>query len=153
MPFVGLAEGLVLAACRQARVPLQRIRPTLQRLQQDLGEHALDSQRLDTDGAVAAAGGGNVWRRRRGWLLPAPPGKSPDREQNHVRRSIADRSTLPTPYWGTGTLTPPVSLVLHEREEIKAQVLQTDEGERDPFATMVKTAVTAKAPNMSAYGL
>jgi uncharacterized protein (DUF433 family) len=52
VPFVGLAEGLVLAAFRRAGVPLQRIRPALQRIQEELGvEHALASQRLYTDGA------------------------------------------------------------------------------------------------------
>jgi uncharacterized protein (DUF433 family) len=51
-PFVGLAEGLVLAAFRRAGVPLQRFRPALQRIQQEFGiEHALASKRLYTDGA------------------------------------------------------------------------------------------------------
>lgn len=52
VPFVGLAEGLVLAAFRRAGVPLQRIRPALSALQDELGiEHALASRRLYTDGA------------------------------------------------------------------------------------------------------
>jgi uncharacterized protein (DUF433 family) len=53
VPFVGLAEGFVLAAFRQqARVPLQRIRPAIARLQEELGiEHALASRSLYTDGA------------------------------------------------------------------------------------------------------
>jgi uncharacterized protein (DUF433 family) len=52
VPFVGLAEGMVLAAFRQAGVPLQRIRPALDVLQRELGvEHALASRRLFTDGA------------------------------------------------------------------------------------------------------
>lgn len=52
VPFVGLAEGLVLAAFREAGVPLQRIRPALNVLQRELGvEHALASKRLFTDGA------------------------------------------------------------------------------------------------------
>lgn len=52
VPFVGLAEGMVLAAIRRAGVPLQRIRPALAVLERDLGvEHALASQRLYTDGA------------------------------------------------------------------------------------------------------
>jgi uncharacterized protein (DUF433 family) len=52
IPFVGLAEGLVLAAIRRAGVPLQRIRPALARLQEELGhDHALASKRLYTDGA------------------------------------------------------------------------------------------------------
>lgn len=33
IPFVGLAEGLVVAGIRKAGVPLQRIRPALDRLQ------------------------------------------------------------------------------------------------------------------------
>lgn len=52
VPFVGLAEGMVLAAIRRTGVPLQRIRPALAVLQRDLGvEHALASKRLFTDGA------------------------------------------------------------------------------------------------------
>ena len=52
IPFVGLAEGLVLTAMRRSGVPLQRIRPALTRLESDLGlQHALASRRLYTDGA------------------------------------------------------------------------------------------------------
>lgn len=52
IPFVGLAEGLVLAAVRSAGVPMQRVRPALAALSKDLGiEHALASERLFTDGA------------------------------------------------------------------------------------------------------
>lgn len=52
VPFVGLAEGLVLAAIRRTGVPLQRIRPALERLQNELGfEHVLASEALYTDGA------------------------------------------------------------------------------------------------------
>lgn len=52
IPFVGLAEGLVLAAIRRCGVPLQRIRPALERLQAEIGfEHALASRQLYTDGA------------------------------------------------------------------------------------------------------
>jgi uncharacterized protein (DUF433 family) len=52
VPFIGLAEGLVLAALRGSGVSLQRIRPALARLGSDLGlEHALASRRLYSDGA------------------------------------------------------------------------------------------------------
>jgi Putative DNA-binding HTH domain len=52
IPFVGLAEGYVLAAIRRAGVPLQRIRPALDRLRVELGiEHVLASRKLFTDGA------------------------------------------------------------------------------------------------------
>lgn len=52
VPFVGLAEGMVLAAIRRSGVPLQRIRPALGQLQQEFGlKHALASRRLYTDGA------------------------------------------------------------------------------------------------------
>lgn len=52
IPFVGLAEGLVLAAIRDSGVPLQRIRPALAKLDEELGlRHALASRRLYTDGA------------------------------------------------------------------------------------------------------
>jgi hypothetical protein len=52
IPFIGLAEGYVLAAVRRAGVPLQRIRPALDRLRNELGiEHVLASRKLYTDGA------------------------------------------------------------------------------------------------------
>ncbi|MEO6125902.1 MAG: DUF433 domain-containing protein [Ilumatobacteraceae bacterium] len=52
IPFVGLAEALVLAAVRKSGVPMQRIRPALQQLETVIGlEHALASQKLYTDGA------------------------------------------------------------------------------------------------------
>ncbi|MEO8696317.1 MAG: DUF433 domain-containing protein [Acidimicrobiales bacterium] len=52
IPFVGLAEGLVLAAVRESGVPLQRVRPALDALAKELGvEHALATKRLYTDGA------------------------------------------------------------------------------------------------------
>ena len=52
VPFIGLAEGHVLAAFRKARIPLQRIRPALRALEQEQGvEYALASRRLFTDGA------------------------------------------------------------------------------------------------------
>jgi uncharacterized protein (DUF433 family) len=52
IPFVGLAEAYVLAAFRQARVPMQRIRPALRRLEEEMGLiQALASERLRTDGA------------------------------------------------------------------------------------------------------
>ncbi len=51
IPFIGLAEAYVLKAFRLAGVPLQRIRPSLDVLKAELGEHALASDRLFTDGA------------------------------------------------------------------------------------------------------
>ena len=52
VPFVGLAEAHALAAIRRSGVPLQRIRPALQRLRDELGiEHVLASRSLYTDGA------------------------------------------------------------------------------------------------------
>ena len=52
MPFVGIAEAAFLAAVRSTGVPMQRIRPALEKLRDDLGvEHALASELLYTDGA------------------------------------------------------------------------------------------------------
>ena len=52
LPFVGLAEALVLAAVRRSGVPMQRVRPALEALQSRIGiAHALASRRLYTDGA------------------------------------------------------------------------------------------------------
>jgi len=52
IPFIGLAEGLVLAGIRRSGVPLQRIRPALNLLSQEFGlTHALASRQLFSDGA------------------------------------------------------------------------------------------------------
>ncbi len=52
VPFIGLAEAMILAAIRQAGVPLQRIRPALETLKDQIGlDHALASKKLYTDGA------------------------------------------------------------------------------------------------------
>lgn len=52
IPFVGLAEAMVLAAVRRSGVPMQRIRPALDEMQASIGlDHALASKRLYTDGA------------------------------------------------------------------------------------------------------
>ena len=52
VPFVTLAEGMVLAAIRKTGVPMQRIRPALLALQKELDlDHALASKRLYSDGA------------------------------------------------------------------------------------------------------
>jgi uncharacterized protein (DUF433 family) len=52
IPFIGLAEGLVLATMRRSGVPLQRMRPALARLEGQLGvRHPLASRWLHTDGA------------------------------------------------------------------------------------------------------
>lgn len=52
IPFIGLAEGMVLTAMRRSGVPMQRVRPALARLDQQFGlQHALASERLYTDGA------------------------------------------------------------------------------------------------------
>ncbi len=52
VPFVGLAEGMVLAAVRRAGVPLQRVRPALDAIAREIGiAHALASKALYTDGA------------------------------------------------------------------------------------------------------
>src|SRR5258707_10034276 len=52
IPFVGLTEAYVLAAFRSAGVPMQRIRPAIRRLEEEMGlTQALASERLRTDGA------------------------------------------------------------------------------------------------------
>lgn len=52
VPFIGLAEAYTLRAFRRRGVPLQRIRPALDRLDREFGlDHALASERLYTDGA------------------------------------------------------------------------------------------------------
>lgn len=52
IPFISLAEGMVLAAIRRTGVPMQRIRPALLALREEIGvAHALASKRLYSDGA------------------------------------------------------------------------------------------------------
>lgn len=52
VPFVGLTEAFVLSAFRQSGLPLQRIRPAVARLAEDVNlPHALANRRVMTDGA------------------------------------------------------------------------------------------------------
>ncbi len=52
VPFVGLTEGMVIAAFRDAGVSLQHIRKAVAVLEREIGmKHALASERLFTDGA------------------------------------------------------------------------------------------------------
>jgi uncharacterized protein (DUF433 family) len=52
IPFIGLAEAMVLAALRRSGVPMQRIRPAIAALEREIRvEHALASRQLYTDGA------------------------------------------------------------------------------------------------------
>jgi uncharacterized protein (DUF433 family) len=51
LPFVGIAEAYVLNAFRRAGVPMQRIRPSIEWLVKNVGQHALASKDLYTDGA------------------------------------------------------------------------------------------------------
>lgn len=52
VPFVGLAEGMVVAAFREAGVSLQHIRKAVEVLKREMKiEHALASEQLFTDGA------------------------------------------------------------------------------------------------------
>jgi len=53
IPFVGLAEGMVLAAFRNAGVSMQHLRRAVKILNDEIGlAHALASRRLYSDGAV-----------------------------------------------------------------------------------------------------
>jgi uncharacterized protein (DUF433 family) len=53
VPFIGLAEGMVLAAFRRGGVSLQHIRKAVSILDSEIGiEHALASKKVYTDGAV-----------------------------------------------------------------------------------------------------
>lgn len=52
IPFIGLAEGIAVAAFRRAGVSMQHLRRAVDALERQLGlEHALASRRLYTDGA------------------------------------------------------------------------------------------------------
>jgi uncharacterized protein (DUF433 family) len=87
IPLLGLAEGLVLSAFRRTGVPLQRIRPALERLDREIGlRHALASDRLTTDGIevlyefAARDGIGELVTVRSGQCVFAPI------VQEHLRR-------------------------------------------------------------------
>jgi uncharacterized protein (DUF433 family) len=52
IPFIGLSEAMVLAAFRRSGLPMQRIRPAVRILQEQIGlENALASRKLYSDGA------------------------------------------------------------------------------------------------------
>lgn len=52
VPFIGLAEAFVLSAFRASGLPLQRIRPAVDRLKQEVDlPYALANERILTDGA------------------------------------------------------------------------------------------------------
>ncbi len=78
IPFVGLAEAMVLAAVRKAGVPLQRVRPALEILSREIGvDHVLASRKLFTDGAE---------------LLYDYSSKAPTGEADAVRELVVVRS-------------------------------------------------------------
>lgn len=77
IPFVGVAEAYVLNAFRRAGVPMQRIRPSIDWLVQNVGPHALASKALFTDGAEvlydfaeASSDDHNVTDVVRGMIVP-----------------------------------------------------------------------------------
>jgi uncharacterized protein (DUF433 family) len=95
IPFVGLAEGMVLAAVRRSGVSLQRVRPALAVLASDLGiEHALASRRLYTSGAE---------------LLYDHAAQLPDDEGDAVRELVVIRS-------GQRVFTEAIEAYLHRIE-------------------------------------
>jgi len=52
VPFIGLSEAMVLAAFRRCGLPMQRIRPAVRILEEQIGlKHALASEKLFSDGA------------------------------------------------------------------------------------------------------
>ncbi len=103
IPFIGLAEGLVLTAMRGSGVPLQRIRPALDRLEREFGlRHALASRRLYTDGAevlfdYAEHGDDAVAARAAGELVVVRNGQSVFNEvvQSYLRRVDFDDDGYP----------------------------------------------------------
>jgi uncharacterized protein (DUF433 family) len=103
IPFVGLAEGMVLAAIRRAGVPLQRIRPALTALQRELGiEHALASRSLYTDGAEVLydfSGGRSVDPDVRDHVRELVVLRSGQRVFNEVVRSYLRRITYRDDGW------------------------------------------------------
>jgi len=105
VPFLGLAEGMVLSAFRRSGVPLQRIRPALERLDREMGlRHALASERLATDGAellyehgshVDPGGIGALVTVRSGQLVFAPVVRDSLRRIRYGRDGWAERLELP----------------------------------------------------------
>jgi uncharacterized protein (DUF433 family) len=105
VPFVGLVEGLVLNAFRRTGLPLQRIRPALDRLDQELGlRHALASDRLTTDGvevlydygaALDPGGIGELVTVRSGQRVFAPVVRDCLRRIRYAADHWAERVELP----------------------------------------------------------
>jgi uncharacterized protein (DUF433 family) len=104
IPFIGLAEGLVLTMMRRSGVPLQRIRPALVRLEREFGlRHALASRRLYTDGAevlfnYAEHGDDPLAAQAAGALVVVRNGQSVFNEvvQSYLRRVEFDHEGYPT---------------------------------------------------------
>jgi len=93
IPFIGLTEAYVLASFREAGVPMQRIRPAIRRLEQEIGE-ASTGERAPSD------------RRSRGSLRLRTAHRRPGGEGCRKRLGgsaqratsfSADREGLPTP--------------------------------------------------------
>ncbi|HEY7199568.1 MAG TPA: DUF433 domain-containing protein [Candidatus Dormibacteraeota bacterium] len=105
VPFLGLAEGMVLRAFRRGGVPLQRVRDALERLDRDLGlRHALASDRLASDGAellydhrarFEPGGDGGLVTVRSGQLVFAPVVRESLRRIQYGRDGWAERLLLP----------------------------------------------------------
>jgi uncharacterized protein (DUF433 family) len=105
VPFLGLVEGLVLNAFRRTGLPLQRIRPALDRLDQELGlRHALASERLTADGvevlydygaALDPGGIGDLVTVRSGQRVFAPIVRDCLRRIRYAQDGWADRAELP----------------------------------------------------------
>jgi uncharacterized protein (DUF433 family) len=105
VPFLGLVEGLVLNAFRRTGLPLQRIRPALDRLDQELGlRHALASERMTTDGvevlydygaALDPGGIGDLVTVRSGQRVFAPVVRDCLRRIRYAKDGWAERAELP----------------------------------------------------------
>jgi uncharacterized protein (DUF433 family) len=100
LSFLSLAEAYVLSVFRQAGVPMQRIRPALEKLKSDLGlDYALASGHLYTDGSevlfdYAFTAGDEVRRQltevRHGQTVLRPVIES------HLKRIAWDHDRWPT---------------------------------------------------------
>ncbi len=127
VPFHGLAEGLILSAFRRSGVPLQRIRPALERLDRELGlRHALASDRLTTDGAEVLyedGGMGGLVTVRSGQCVFAPVVRDSLRRVRYGADGWAERLELPGYAVANVVVTPRLA---HGRPVLEGSLIPVD---------------------------
>jgi uncharacterized protein (DUF433 family) len=112
MPFIGFAEAYVLSAFRRAGVPMQRIRPAIDKLVDGIGvDHALASRRLYTDGAEVLYD--YAFAHDEGELLELTVVRTGQRQFSELVRDYLERIAYGRDGWATR-----VRLPTYQRAEV-----------------------------------